>query len=433
MHSGFVRRRPLSRLAIGSIAVVVAVPVLRAEPPPDERVEAIFDAAEEYYREHRRDFDEGAFAVFAETLVVDLDIESMTASQLARLHWVIGVVPARRGEALGRLDRLAAGNTVDGYVAAVTAARMSLSPPADDRVGPVRRALAHGAMRRALERDALGTIMLLQDLVSKDESGAVAASVADELVGVRARLDASLPPQAMTMARAYFRAVVHAGDAVAPATRESIRARLAELTRAAIDRARADGSLPPGELDWLRKDADLLAGAFARGRLIDHAAPELNIAWTSADGDVATLADLKGRVVVLDFWATWCGPCLAAFPGLRALQARYEGYDVVILGVTSLQGRHYGGGDPIDTSDAPEREYELMAGFMVRKDMTWDVAFSAQDVFNPDFGVQGIPHLAIIDAAGVVRFNGLPPDDPGKTEKIDSLLREAGLRVPADD
>jgi hypothetical protein len=65
--------------------------------------------------------------------------------------------------------------------------------------------------------------------------------------------------------------------------------------------------------------------------------------------------------------------------------------------------------------------------------MTWRVAFTEEDVFNPDYGVNGIPHVAIIDPEGKVRYNGLHPAVPlkEKADKIDALLKAAGLATPA--
>jgi hypothetical protein len=66
--------------------------------------------------------------------------------------------------------------------------------------------------------------------------------------------------------------------------------------------------------------------------------------------------------------------------------------------------------------------------------MTWKVAFAKQEVYNPDYGVRGVPHIAIIDTEGKVRYNALNPNsDPyEETEKIDALLKEAGLKYPTE-
>ena len=67
-----------------------------------------------------------------------------------------------------------------------------------------------------------------------------------------------------------------------------------------------------------------------------HAADPLAPAFSvkSVDGKAVRLSDLKGKPVVLDFWATWCGPCRASMPHLDAMQAKYAGRGLVVLGMS---------------------------------------------------------------------------------------------------
>ncbi|GIW74420.1 MAG: hypothetical protein KatS3mg103_0942 [Phycisphaerales bacterium] len=225
-------------------------------------------------------------------------------------------------------------------------------------------------------------------------------------------------------------------DGLDKQARESIRRGLVQNLRQALAATDEQGQSVLGdEARWVREALARMDGAAARGELIGHPMPEMTITWSS-DPSIRSFDDLKGKVVVLDFWATWCGPCIASFPKVQELKDHYAGKPVAIVGVTSLQGMVYGvpGEDgPVVTEDDPQKEYELMPAVMERHKVTWPVVFTEQDVFNPDFGVNGIPHVAIVDAQGIVRFNGLHPAEPlaNKTEKIDALLREMGAQPPA--
>jgi thiol-disulfide isomerase/thioredoxin len=177
----------------------------------------------------------------------------------------------------------------------------------------------------------------------------------------------------------------------------------------------------------LTRMAALLDGAAMRGALLGHPAPAMEITWlarTEGTPSWKTLADLKGKVVVLDFWATWCGPCVGSFPNVRAMRAKYSPEDVEIVGITSAQGYvAHKKRERADCKDDVAKEQAELATFMKDMEMTWTVAMTKEDVFNPDFAIRGIPFVAIIDADGNVAKVGLhPSNEEGIQKAVDELV-----------
>ncbi len=244
---------------------------------------------------------------------------------------------------------------------------------------------------------------------------------------------ADVPEQAAQIA--YFRASLYAhvlND------EETGKKQLSEIeskypsTRAARQAEHALYLMSPeGKAEAKAKEDARLA---TLSQLTGSPAPELDFEWSTQDG-LSKLSDLKGQVVVLDFWATWCGPCISSFPQMREHVTHFEGCPVTILGVTSLQGRISNlSSGKANTSGNPELEYELTSQFIEEHDMTWDVAFSKQKVFNEDYGIRGIPSAVIIAPDGTVRHVGLHPGNPQAdiTGKIETILKEFELPLPKE-
>ena len=108
--------------------------------------------------------------------------------------------------------------------------------------------------------------------------------------------------------------------------------------------------------------------------------PALQVSkWINAEP--ATLASLKGKIVVLDFWATWCGPCIASIPHTNQLAEKYKG-KVVFIGVCHPRGG------------------EKMADTVKQKDIKYPVCLDADGATAKAYAVNGFPDYYIIDATG---------------------------------
>ncbi len=134
-----------------------------------------------------------------------------------------------------------------------------------------------------------------------------------------------------------------------------------------------------------RREAVLAAG-------IDQEAP----AWSlrSADGGELALADLRGQVLILDFWATWCGPCRMAMPGLDRWirNAMPEGVRVFSVNVW-------------------EKNPAGAKAFLKRNDYAMELLYGTDELARA-YGVTGIPYICAIDGEGRIRFEqtGYSPD-----------------------
>jgi cytochrome c biogenesis protein CcmG/thiol:disulfide interchange protein DsbE len=124
--------------------------------------------------------------------------------------------------------------------------------------------------------------------------------------------------------------------------------------------------------------------------------PELaaDFSLVSLDGETVSLSGYRGRVVLLDFWASWCAPCTKTFPTLHELHERFADRGVDFL-VVSLDG-----------SEKKSREHLEENGFPT-DNVLWGSLDEARAVKRL-YGVIGIPRTFLIDRDGFIRFDGHP-------------------------
>jgi thiol-disulfide isomerase/thioredoxin len=155
-------------------------------------------------------------------------------------------------------------------------------------------------------------------------------------------------------------------------------------------------------------------------RLQGEAAPEITVVKWIEQAPVK-ISDLRGRVVLLDFWASWCGPCLAAFPHLREWQEKYKDRGLVILGIT----KYYGHGEGKELT--PAEELGFLERFKKKYNLTYGVAVTDTDNNHRNYGVSVIPTAVLIDRQGIIRLMTTGSGGGNETEisaAIEKLLEE---------
>jgi cytochrome c biogenesis protein CcmG/thiol:disulfide interchange protein DsbE len=121
------------------------------------------------------------------------------------------------------------------------------------------------------------------------------------------------------------------------------------------------------------------------------------------------LDSFRGRVVYLDFWASWCAPCRQSFPWMQAMKDAYEHQGLAVVAVNLDRSR--------DDADA----------FLAQFHPTFDVRFDPQGKAAERFKVHGMPTSVIIDRHGVVRFTHIgfrPVDEAAYEDQLRGILTE---------
>lgn len=123
-------------------------------------------------------------------------------------------------------------------------------------------------------------------------------------------------------------------------------------------------------------------------RARENYAPDFS--FTSSQGEYISLEDLRGKVIVLDFWGTWCRPCVDSVPSLRSMHKKYSKEpSFVLLGISS------------------DREEDVWKEFTEKNKMVWPQFLDKDRRIHRAFGIRAFPTYIVIDHEGIVRFSSI--------------------------
>lgn len=141
--------------------------------------------------------------------------------------------------------------------------------------------------------------------------------------------------------------------------------------------------------------------------------PAIDGTFTRLDGSPVKISDWKGKVVIIDYWATWCGPCRQSFPSLQKLYERYRNNPNVIIAVVNVWERS-------------EDRVQTVKDFLAKNtSLTFPMYLDKTDAVVGNYGVTGIPTKFYLGKDGRIQFKevGLHPEE--------QFLEEATMRIEA--
>jgi thiol-disulfide isomerase/thioredoxin len=254
------------------------------------------------------------------------------------------------------------------------------------------------AIATATEMEALGTTALVKSVAEYDRGRALVGKHGDKPRPEQLDEELTAFEHALRLYPQNLAAAYEAGK---------IQARMGKMDEARKEFQLCLSKMKPGDTAWLRmkhfaEDPELSTHKMA---------PPFEV--TAMDGTKFNLDAMGGRVVLIDFWATWCGPCNEELPHLKKIAKEFANDPLVILSVSW------------DSDDAKWKE------FVAKNGMTWMQYRDADHALGNEFGIKEIPHYFTIDSDGVLTAEmlGEDTDVEGKLKKLIAKARAAKPQV----
>ena len=201
------------------------------------------------------------------------------------------------------------------------------------------------------------------------------------------RLAAKYPDEPLmgSIASGYIKSMERAG-----ATREEIQAQWAAF--AAYPGTALANAAPAGARE-----------AAARQQLGDRAKLPIELAFTAVDGRKVDLRDLRSKVVLVEFWATWCAPCKEEIPNIKKLYAAYHGKGFEVVGITLENARLADADTAVEREQKLAKARQVLVDFTSKQEMPWPQYFDGkyrQNTIAVDYLINSIPAMFLIGKDG---------------------------------